>query len=89
MTAISSPSALPLLRLATDKIDVDVEAEADGIMARAVPNGTTLPPGAVLGWLLAPGEAAPAGAAPVAAAAVVVDEASPVAADCFRGRCRA
>ena len=69
----------PLLRLATDKIDVDVEAEADGIMARAVPNGTTLPPGAVLGWLLAPGEAAPAGAAPVAAA-VVVDEASPVAA---------
>jgi len=69
----------PLLRLATDKIDVDVEAEADGIMARAVPNGTTLPPGAVLGWLLAPGEAAPAGAAPVAAAAVV-DEASPVAA---------
>ena len=70
----------PLLRLATDKIDVDVEAEADGIMARAVPNGTTLPPGAVLGWLLAPGEAAPAGAAPVAAAAVVVDEASPAAA---------
>ena len=69
----------PLLRLATDKIDVDVEAEADGIMARAVPNGTTLPPGAVLGWLLAPGEAAPAGAAPVAAA-VVVDQASPVAA---------
>ena len=48
----------PLLRLATDKIDVDVEAEADGIMARAVPNGTTLPPGAVLGWLLAPGEVA-------------------------------
>ena len=69
----------PLLRLATDKIDVDVEAEADGIMARAVPNGTTLPPGAVLGWLLAPGEAAPAGAAPVAAA-VVVDQAAPVAA---------
>ena len=69
----------PLLRLATDKIDVDVEAEADGIMARAVPNGTTLPPGAVLGWLLAPGEAAPAGAAPVAVAAVV-DEASSVVA---------
>ncbi|MGI9135514.1 MAG: biotin/lipoyl-containing protein, partial [Candidatus Nanopelagicales bacterium] len=61
----------PLLRLATDKIDVDVEAEAEGIIARAVPNGTTLPPGAVLGWLLAPGEVAPAGAAPVAAAAVV------------------
>jgi len=70
----------PLLRLATDKIDVDVEAEAEGIMARAVPNGTTLPPGAVLGWLLAPGEAAPGGTAPVAAPAVAMDEAAaPVA----------
>ncbi len=52
----------PLLRLATDKIDVDVEAEAEGILARAVPDGTTLPPGAVLGWLLEAGEAAPGGA---------------------------
>ena len=33
---------MPLLRLATDKIDVDVEAEGDGILARAVPDGTTL-----------------------------------------------
>lgn len=49
----------PLLRLATDKIDVDVEAESEGIIARAVPNGTTLAPGSVLGWLLAPGEVAP------------------------------
>ncbi|MFM8155004.1 MAG: dihydrolipoamide acetyltransferase family protein [Actinomycetes bacterium] len=71
----------PLLRLATDKIDVDVEAEAEGIIARAVPNGTTLPPGAVLGWLLAPGEAAPAGAGPFAApAAAAVETAAPVAA---------
>jgi pyruvate/2-oxoglutarate dehydrogenase complex dihydrolipoamide acyltransferase (E2) component len=68
----------PLLRLATDKIDVDVEAEAEGIMARAVPNGTTLPPGAVLGWLLAPGEAAPAGAAPAATpVATAAESASP------------
>jgi pyruvate dehydrogenase E2 component (dihydrolipoamide acetyltransferase) len=52
----------PLLRLATDKIDVDVEAESEGILAKAVPNGTTLAPGSVLGWLLAPGEAAPGGA---------------------------
>ena len=70
----------PLLRLATDKIDVDVEAEAEGIMARAVPNGTTLPPGAVLGWLLAPGEAAPAGAAPIAAPAAVEEVATSVTA---------
>ncbi|NQW72717.1 MAG: 2-oxo acid dehydrogenase subunit E2 [Actinobacteria bacterium] len=52
----------PLLRLATDKIDVDVEAESEGIMAKAVPNGATLAPGSVLGWLLAPGEATPMGA---------------------------
>lgn len=58
----------PLLRLATDKIDVDVEAEGEGILRRAVPDGTTLEPGAVLGWLLADGEDAPAGAAPAAPA---------------------
>lgn len=65
----------PLLRLATDKIDVDVEAEAEGILARAVPDGTTLEPGSVLGWLLAEGEAAPGGAASVLAplAAAVED----------------
>ncbi len=33
---------MPLLRLATDKIDVDVEAEAEGILAKAVPDGATL-----------------------------------------------
>ncbi len=57
---------MPLLRLATDKIDVDVEAEADGILARAVPDGATLEPGSVLGWLLASGESAPNGFAPSA-----------------------
>ena len=59
---------MPLLRLATDKIDVDVEAEADGILARAVPDGATLEPGSVLGWLLASGESAPNGVAPSAPA---------------------
>lgn len=65
---------MPLLRLATDKIDVDVEAEAEGILARAVPDGTTLEPGSVLGWLLAEGEAAPSGAAPAPAAPVAAVE---------------
>jgi len=32
----------PLLRLATDKVDVDVEAEAAGLFRRVVPAGTTL-----------------------------------------------
>jgi pyruvate/2-oxoglutarate dehydrogenase complex dihydrolipoamide acyltransferase (E2) component len=59
---------MPLLRLATDKIDVDVEAEADGILARAVTDGATLKTGSVLGWLLENGESAPNGAAPSAPA---------------------
>ena len=67
---------MPLLRLATDKIDVDVEAEGEGILRRAVPDGTTLEPGSVLGWLLADGEPAPVGGGPVAQpAAVMVEEA--------------
>lgn len=49
-------------RLETEKIEFQVEAEADGILRHAVPAGTTLPPGAVVGWILAPGEAPPAGA---------------------------
>jgi pyruvate dehydrogenase E2 component (dihydrolipoamide acetyltransferase) len=65
---------MPLLRLATDKIDVDVEAEGDGILARAVPDGATLVPGSVLGWLLAEGEPAPAGVVPGATAPAAVDE---------------
>ena len=68
---------MPLLRLATDKIDVDVEAEAEGIIARAVGNGATLAPGSVLGWLLAPGETAPAGATPVAAVPAGTSDLSP------------
>ncbi len=73
---------MPLLRLATDKIDVDVEAEAEGIIARAVGNGATLAPGSVLGWLLAPGETAPgetapAGATPVAALPAGTSDSSP------------
>jgi len=58
---------MPILRLATDKIDVDVEAEAEGILHRAVGNGVTLEPGAVLGWLLSEGEQPPAGGATPAA----------------------
>lgn len=65
---------MPLLRLATDKIDVDVEAEAEGILRRAVPDGSTLEPGSVLGWLLADGEEPPA-AGPIAATpSVTVEE---------------
>jgi pyruvate/2-oxoglutarate dehydrogenase complex dihydrolipoamide acyltransferase (E2) component len=62
----------PLMRLATDKVEVDVEAEAAGLFHPAVAQGSELPPGALVGWLLAEGEAVPApsaAAAPTAPAA--------------------
>ncbi|MFD6169766.1 2-oxo acid dehydrogenase subunit E2 [Streptomyces coeruleorubidus] len=48
-----------LLRLATDKVDVDVEAEAGGLFHPVVPAGVTVPTGALIGWLLAVGEQPP------------------------------
>ncbi len=52
-----------LLRLATDKVDVEVEAEAPGLFHPAVASGVELPPGALIGWLLEAGEEVPSGAA--------------------------
>ncbi|WP_328476555.1 2-oxo acid dehydrogenase subunit E2 [Streptomyces sp. NBC_00377] len=58
-----------LLRLATDKVDVDVEAEAGGLFHPLVPAGATVPAGALIGWLLAEGEQPPRAAdAPAAPA---------------------
>lgn len=59
-----------LLRLATDKVDVDVEAEAGGLFHPVVPAGATVPAGALIGWLLAEGEQLPPASAgtPVPAA---------------------
>ncbi|CAM5443411.1 Dihydrolipoyllysine-residue acetyltransferase component of pyruvate dehydrogenase complex [Streptomyces afghaniensis] len=48
-----------LLRLATDKVDVDVEAEAGGLFHPVVPAGVTVPTGSLIGWLLAEGEQPP------------------------------
>jgi len=61
----------PILRLATDKVDVDVEAESEGRFYRAVPQGASLPPGSVLGWLLAEGESVPESTSPAASSGVV------------------
>lgn len=67
-------------RLETEKIEFQVEAEADGILRHAVPAGTTLPPGAVVGWILAPGEAPPTADAPAPALApAAADAPAPVA----------
>lgn len=59
-SAVSEGDAL--LRLATDKVDVDVEAEAGGVFHPVVPAGTTLLAGALIGWLLAEGEQPPGAA---------------------------
>ena len=49
----------PLLRLATDKVDVEVEAEGSGLFHPVVASGAELPPGTLIGWLLKAGEALP------------------------------
>lgn len=66
-----------LLRLATDKVDVDVEAEGEGRFQPVVPEGATLPPGALIAWLLTGDEQPPAGPSDLA----VAKEAAPAAAD--------
>ncbi|MBC7632697.1 2-oxo acid dehydrogenase subunit E2 [Aeromicrobium sp.] len=65
-----------LLRLATDKVDVEIEAEGDGRFEPVVPEGATLPPGAVIAWLLSGDERAPTGSVVTAAVAL---PAAPVA----------
>ena len=58
-----------IMRIATDKVDVDVEAEAEGVFQPVAAAGATLAPGVLVGWLLGEGEPVPAGAAPPAPAA--------------------
>ncbi len=49
-------------RLETEKIEFEVEAEAAGTVRHLVSEGTTLVPGSVVAYILAAGEAMPAGA---------------------------
>ena len=51
----------PILRLTTDKVDVDVEAEAAGHLYPVVAAGATVEPGVVIAWLLDQGEEPPSG----------------------------
>jgi pyruvate/2-oxoglutarate dehydrogenase complex dihydrolipoamide acyltransferase (E2) component len=64
-------------RLETEKINFEVEAEQAGTVRQLVPEGTTLPPGAVVAYILAPGEPLPAG---VSAAPAAVGASAPSAA---------
>jgi pyruvate dehydrogenase E2 component (dihydrolipoamide acetyltransferase) len=67
----------PVYRLETEKIEMDVEAEAEGVVRHVVAEGTTLDPGAVVAYILAAGEALPAGVPAAAAPAAVEAVASP------------
>ena len=61
--------------LETEKIKFEVEADAAGIVRHLVPEGAKQPVGAVVGYILAPGEALPPGVTPPAdtPAAVTAD----------------
>jgi pyruvate dehydrogenase E2 component (dihydrolipoamide acetyltransferase) len=63
----------PIFRMLTEKINAEVEAETSGVLRHLVPEDTTVPAGAVVGCILAQGEALPPelvqmAAAPAAAA---------------------
>jgi pyruvate dehydrogenase E2 component (dihydrolipoamide acetyltransferase) len=49
----------PLYRLETDKVTMDIEAPAAGILRQMVPAGTDVPVGQLIGRLLTPGETDP------------------------------
>ncbi len=48
-----------LYRLETEKVNMDVEAEASGTVKHVVPAGTTMQPGDVIGWIYAKEESIP------------------------------
>jgi pyruvate dehydrogenase E2 component (dihydrolipoamide acetyltransferase) len=66
-----------LLLLGTDKVDAEVEAEGAGRFEPVVAQGETLPPGALIAWLLDGDEKPPAGPSPAA----VAEQAAPAAGD--------
>ena len=49
-----------LYRLETEKVNLDVDAEADGIVKHVVAEGVTMEPGDVVGYIFADGEEIPA-----------------------------
>lgn len=57
---------MPVLRIETDKVESDVEASTSGRLHLSAEVGETYPCGAVIGYVLAEGEAVPIGAAPKA-----------------------
>ncbi len=59
----------PVFEMETEKVEMEVEADDDGVLRRLVDEGTTMKPGDVVGCLLAPGEEMPADFARLATSA--------------------
>lgn len=49
----------PIFEMETEKVQMEVEADGEGLLRQLVAEGTTLKPGDVVGCLLAPGEELP------------------------------
>ena len=80
-----------LYRLETEKVEMEVEAEAAGTVRHLVPAESTVDPGAVVGYIYAAGEEIPAelpvaGASPAAASAPAASADAPAPAAAGRGR---
>jgi len=66
----------PLLEIETDKVVLEVEAPADGILAAVTSfAGADVPVGQTIAWIVAPGEHPPARPTPAAPAARAITEA--------------
>jgi pyruvate dehydrogenase E2 component (dihydrolipoyllysine-residue acetyltransferase) len=66
-----------LYRLETEKVNLDVDADASGTVKHGVAVGVTMQPGDVIGHIYAPGEAIPSSAPSAAAAAAPVAATAP------------
>jgi pyruvate dehydrogenase E2 component (dihydrolipoamide acetyltransferase) len=65
----------PLLEIETDKVVIDLEAPADGVLAGVRQrDGAVVPVGEIIAWIVAPGETPPADAGPMAASARATQE---------------
>lgn len=69
----------PLMEIETDKVTVEIEAPASGVLGgiRARP-GDVIPVGQTIAWILAPGETAPAGTQNVETGRAIRTQAAPI-----------
>ncbi|HLZ72935.1 MAG TPA: dihydrolipoamide acetyltransferase family protein [Dehalococcoidia bacterium] len=70
---------VPIFRMTTEKIDYEVEAEAEGVLRHAAAEEAVIEAGGLVGYILATGEAPPAGLGAGPAPAGVVTTATPAA----------